>query len=225
MESMKRIICHLFIAVTVASSMSVAVGETAGSYTSPSFVAGELREGRMAVLDQVRELPLESADDVLRDVIQRLQESHPQEAQAAAHTLGKLPGAPALYERRLAELPHLRENTSLRIVWINALSHLRERWALNLLARYLFDDRPMESQYSGNELTAVISQMGGAVTNRSLAASAMGSMGIINFPIKKRPILYTEKDDDQLRKWWRENEHQPDEFFFGKGAEIEVQKK
>ncbi len=177
-------------------------------------VITRLQNGDVGVLREIYALPVEGSDEMLREVMDKFRCRDAHIYEAAVQTLATLPDASALYERRLAELPHLHENTQMRALWMSVLQQIRARWSLNLLAKYLFDERPLESKHRGVEMEVTISQLGGSVSNRRMAAASIGAMGIKNIPTSGPPILYTDKEEQLLRQWWRENEHQPDSFFF-----------
>ena len=176
----------------------------------------EVAAGNMGVLEQVRVLAPEHADRILRGVIHDTEVEYPWKAKAAAALLGELSGIPELYAERLASLPHNHETSSERGLWMSVVGKLHKRWALNLLARYLFDERPLGTKYTPAEFELFSKEDGfSSVSNSSLAASLIAEMcRKENLPTQKNPALFTHKDDELMRQWWRTNEHQPDSFFF-----------
>lgn len=180
-----------------------------------AFLA-EVDAGHMAILEKVRALHVQEADQLLRSVIDHTMLRSPEKAEAAARLLGELPGIPELYEKRLAELPPLYENSNARINWMKVIERIQKRWALNLLAKYLLDDRPLDSKYDAEKLQIYLQQTGNAARNRFLAAAGMVRMcRKDNLPIKRERVFIDDESDVELmRQWWRKNADQPDSFFF-----------
>ncbi len=178
-----------------------------------AFLA-EVDAGNMAVLEKVRAFPPEEADKLLRDVIDHTTLRAPEKAAAATTLLGELPGIPELYAKRLAALPPLYENSSVRGLWLRRIERIKKRWALNLLAHYLFDDRSLETRYDAETLKSMLEQSGSATRNRFAAASGLARMcREENLPGKNMHFT-TEHDVDLMRQWWLKNANQPDSFFF-----------
>ena len=155
---------------------------------------GFLREvdaGNIGMLEQVRALPPDDADRILRDVIDHTRLLAPEKAESAAALLGDLPGIPELYDQRLASLPHIHENTRERGLWMSVIEKFHKRWALNLLARYLFDDRPLGTKYTPAEFELFSKEDGFASgSNSSMAASSIAEMcRKENLPTQEKPLF------------------------------------
>ncbi len=176
----------------------------------------EVDAGNMSVLEQARALAPEDADRILRGVIDDTKLEYPWKAEAAAALLSELPGIPELYDQRLASMPHLHENTRERGFWMSVIEKFHKRWALNLLARYLFDDRPLGTKYTPAEFDLFSKEDGfRSNPNSSMAASSIADMcRKENLPTQEKPLFFTHEDVELMRQWWRKNEHQPDSFFF-----------
>jgi hypothetical protein len=211
--------------LAIITAFTLACSSHAQQPSNPPFDRdGFLREidaGNMSVLEQVRHFPPVDAERILRDVMNQTQMSAPEKAAMAADLMGELPGIPELFQKRLAALPHLIENSSERGLWMSVLARIHKRWALNLLAAYLLDDRPLESKLDAKYLDLYLRDGNSESPNSSLAATLIAEMcRKENLPTIEKPIFFGKKEDEMMREWWRKNQHQPDSFFFSdtKGA-------
>ncbi len=192
----------------------IAVSQTVPNETD---ILREAAKGNMAILEQARKMPVEEADSMLREAERRFDTSQPEVAKAAHRLLGELPGMAEYYERSLAELPLLHENTGERRAVLSVLASIPKRWALELLAKQLDDKRPLTSKYSETELQMVFEQTGKrSVTNALMAAGTLARRYADKIPLPNMPWYKSYKEEDLLKvkQWWEAHKNEPDGYFF-----------
>ncbi|MEZ5385075.1 MAG: hypothetical protein R3F13_06120 [Prosthecobacter sp.] len=177
----------------------------------------EAEKGNIAILELSRKMPVGEADSMLREAERRFQTSQPEVVKAAHRLLGDLPGMAEHYERSLAELPLLHENTGERRAWLSVLASIPKRWALELLAKQLDDKRPLTSKYNETELQMIFEQTGQrSVSNALMAAGTLARRYADKIPLPSIPWYQSYKEEDLLKvhRWWAEHKNEPDSYFF-----------
>jgi hypothetical protein len=162
-------------------------------------------------------MPVEAADSMLREAERRFDTSQPEVAKAAHRLLGELPGIAEYYERSLAKLPLLHENTGERAAWLSVLNSIPKRWALELLAKQLDDKRPLASKYSEPDLREFFHQTGSrSATNARVAAASLARRYADKIPLPNIPWYKSYKEEDLLKvkQWWESHKNEPDGYFF-----------
>ncbi|MFN0080611.1 MAG: hypothetical protein ACKVY0_29435 [Prosthecobacter sp.] len=204
----------LLIMIAVFAHGGLAVSQTVPSETD---ILREGAKGNVEILELARKMPVEEADSMLREAERRFDTSQPEVAKAAHRLLGELPGMAEYYERSLAELPLLHENTGERRAWLSVLASIPKRWALELLAKQLDDKRPLTSKYSEAELQMIFEQTGKrSATNALMAEGTLARRYADKIPLPNMPWYKSYKEEDLLKvkQWWEAHKNEHDGYFF-----------
>lgn len=181
----------------------------------------EAAKGDVSALEWARKMPVAEAESMLREAGRRFDRSQPEVARAAHRLLGDLPGMSQYYEQGLAELPLLHENTEARSAWISVLKTIPKRWALELLAKQLDDQRPLTSSYDEATLEIMFRQTGSrSASNAQMAAAALARRYSDKIPLPKIPwhSRYSETELLKVKRWWDVHKDEPDSYFFDEKA-------
>jgi hypothetical protein len=181
-------------------------------------IVSELRRGDSSSLGNVTAMPVAEADKALREMLYEFRHEEPSVRAVISGRIGTLPGVEKIYRARWESLPPLVENTSARYRFLELVSQIHTRWALNILGEALMDARPLVSKLQREEFDAYRAQFGEGAHTDLIAAAAMAGMNLRSAPDLGKPMEFRrEHQVKKLQQWWLANKDKPDEFFFGQG--------